>query len=541
MSTKTEVKYGPSMTVSLDDLSEYVGEDFVVAKPIYRGQDRNKGLVTIVGEGNAITSGLIESLSTVNKRLESYGKDSIEYIEIKKKNLVVPQKDEIITPQQKRIVFEGLSATYSDVKEKIDEIIPDKSKFVKDSLEDTVQKINDVKIVADPGFLESLGKIAEYMMDSEEKGLLFASMSGYHKESGDHSIRASVPTMKILLNCNIKGRIFRKRTISEISDIFYSVLLHDSGKMFIPKEILDKSERFSKEELLSIKNRFENFSNDQNKNGKIMELYNVIEAVNSHNNFYPASTQSYLIEVIKNMDKLVDIKLLTKEQYKMISTYPSSCNLTKQEFEVIKNHPVWSHSLLSTSGFSAIGRDMARHHHEKLDGSGYPDKLGNDMNVWAQILAMADTFDALTSPRSYKQPYPYDVAFDILYEMVFPVKGKQKISEDVFDLFRENISKYPTDTWLFLEGGRLEGCIGYVVQPSSYPNLEDKPEFMLLRNEAGEMFDEPVPITRKDYKHFTRVRGFPYTREVSEMLCSEETEPEKIVELVDMYKGREYK
>lgn len=55
--------------------------------------------------------------------------------------------------------------------------------------------------------------------------------------------------------------------------------------------------------------------------------------------------------------------------------------------------------------------DICRHHHERWDGHGYPDGLkGNDISLWAQVVSLADVFDALVSERVYKKAYSYQEA-----------------------------------------------------------------------------------------------------------------------------------
>jgi putative nucleotidyltransferase with HDIG domain len=77
--------------------------------------------------------------------------------------------------------------------------------------------------------------------------------------------------------------------------------------------------------------------------------------------------------------------------------------LTDQEFEVIKMHPVWGIELLATIEFPWDIKPMIRSHHEKYDGTGYPDRLrGDEIPVAAQIVCIADVYDALTTTRSYR-------------------------------------------------------------------------------------------------------------------------------------------
>lgn len=88
--------------------------------------------------------------------------------------------------------------------------------------------------------------------------------------------------------------------------------------------------------------------------------------------------------------------------------------LTDAEFDVVKQHTVDGAVMVEGLRDPEL-IDMVRHHHERLDGSGYPDKLsGDDISVGARILAVADTFDAASSPRPYRAAQKHQVALDIL-------------------------------------------------------------------------------------------------------------------------------
>ena len=86
--------------------------------------------------------------------------------------------------------------------------------------------------------------------------------------------------------------------------------------------------------------------------------------------------------------------------------------LTAEEFEIMKTHTVQGARLLERipqmRELSAYryACDIARHHHERWDGRGYPDGLkGNEISIWAQIVSLADVYDALVSKRVYKDAY----------------------------------------------------------------------------------------------------------------------------------------
>ncbi len=88
--------------------------------------------------------------------------------------------------------------------------------------------------------------------------------------------------------------------------------------------------------------------------------------------------------------------------------------LTDAEFAVMKRHPVDGADMLAAVGDSEIAA-MVCHHHERMDGHGYPDGLiGTEIPLGARIIAVADTFDAIISTRSYRSAGTHKKALDIL-------------------------------------------------------------------------------------------------------------------------------
>lgn len=98
--------------------------------------------------------------------------------------------------------------------------------------------------------------------------------------------------------------------------------------------------------------------------------------------------------------------------------------LTDEEFEIMKTHTTAGKILLENAISTVQGenylkeaRNMAAYHHERWDGRGYPEKLhGEVIPLSARIMAVADVFDALTSPRVYKPAFPIEKALEILQE-----------------------------------------------------------------------------------------------------------------------------
>lgn len=83
--------------------------------------------------------------------------------------------------------------------------------------------------------------------------------------------------------------------------------------------------------------------------------------------------------------------------------------LTDDEYSEIKNHPSIGSHILSTASIFQDIIPIVKHHHEKYDGHGYPSQLkGNDIPYFARIAAIADSFDAMTSRRTYRDSLPIE-------------------------------------------------------------------------------------------------------------------------------------
>ena len=131
--------------------------------------------------------------------------------------------------------------------------------------------------------------------------------------------------------------------------------------------------------------------------------------------------------------------------------------LSAEEFAIIKTHPNAGHKLLlASSGADALALDVVLRHHEKVDGSGYPDGLrGEQISVFAKMGAICDVYDAITSNR------PYKAGWD-------PAESLRKMAEwsdghfdqRIFQAFVKSVGIYPIGSLVRLKSGR----IGIVVE-----------------------------------------------------------------------------
>jgi len=119
--------------------------------------------------------------------------------------------------------------------------------------------------------------------------------------------------------------------------------------------------------------------------------------------------------------------------------------LTAEEFEIMKRHTVIGSKTLDAAldlhpeaKFLCMARDIARSHHERFDGSGYPDGLaGEDIPLCGRIVALADVYDALTTKRVYKPAFGHDKSREII------LKGMgTHFDPDVVKAFLENEDRF---------------------------------------------------------------------------------------------------
>ncbi len=113
--------------------------------------------------------------------------------------------------------------------------------------------------------------------------------------------------------------------------------------------------------------------------------------------------------------------------------------LTDEEFGTMKTHSVIGANILaySKAEILKLAEQIAISHHEKWNGKGYPQGLGGDnIPLAVRIVGLADVFDALTSKRPYKDPFPVEVAIDIIKK-----ERGEHFDPDVVDVFLENIDE----------------------------------------------------------------------------------------------------
>ena len=115
--------------------------------------------------------------------------------------------------------------------------------------------------------------------------------------------------------------------------------------------------------------------------------------------------------------------------------------LTDDEYSEIKNHPSIGAHILSTASIFNDIIPIVKHHHEKYDGTGYPGRLkGNDIPYLARITAIADSFDAMTSRRTYRDSLPIEVVIEE-FERCRGTQFDPELTDVFLDIVRNHYEK----------------------------------------------------------------------------------------------------
>ncbi len=170
--------------------------------------------------------------------------------------------------------------------------------------------------------------------------------------------------------------------------------------------------------------------------------------------------------------------------------------LTQEEMLLMQQHTTLGRDILMSSGGDAMkALDVAHAHHERCDGSGYPRGLvASQLTPYTRMVAIADTFDAITSNRVYDNARTNAEAFRILNE-----GRKHRWDSRLVIRFIESIGIYPAGTVVELNNGVL----GVVIE--SHPTLKLQPRIVLTHGPSGRLHS-PAIIDLAEAEHAGRLR-----------------------------------
>lgn len=216
--------------------------------------------------------------------------------------------------------------------------------------------------------------------------------------------------------------------------------------------------------------------------------------------------------------------------------------LTDEEYEIMKTHTLIGAKMIQDMDYPAdkplakTAYEICRWHHERFDGKGYPDSLvGNDIPISAQVVSVADVFDALTSTRVYKKAYDYKTAIQMILDgrcgcfNPLLLDCLKEIGADIYVAFNNKLD--------YADYNEVQKLSGEILKSETLPYndhsqriidfLQEKMEFFEMSN-SKELFDynpligELTIINReknKKYKQTTlEFNSFDVNEEVVEKI-----------------------
>lgn len=238
------------------------------------------------------------------------------------------------------------------------------------------------------------------------------------------------------LNENMSKNIYLEKNSYE-TDNSNKVLIFSTGILLLSFFLLYKGKK-----SLIEKRRYENL---------MLSLVSALEAVNQFNdletgnhtkrlNLYSEFLANKLgcskkfCEEIGRVASLHDVGKIGIDR----SILKKPGKLTEEEFKIIKEHPEIGYEIIKKSGVSKMAENIARYHHEKWDGSGYPFKLrGLEIPLEARIVSVVDVYDALRQKRIYKDGYTHEKSLEMIRE-----KSGKSFDPDIVKVFLENEFKF---------------------------------------------------------------------------------------------------
>lgn len=170
--------------------------------------------------------------------------------------------------------------------------------------------------------------------------------------------------------------------------------------------------------------------------------------------------------------------------------------LTPEEFDIIKTHPRRGYELLTGAKNIPAGvLDVCLHHHERFDGTGYPEKLANDkLTQFARMGAICDVYDAVTSDR------PYKAGWDPAQALTQMASWQGHFDRDMFKSFIRCIGIYPTGSLVRMRSGKLAVVMeqnAAITKPkvklffSTRSNVPIRPEVVDLAVDTRDQIEAP--------------------------------------------------
>ncbi|MFZ5353890.1 MAG: HD-GYP domain-containing protein [Bacillota bacterium] len=159
-------------------------------------------------------------------------------------------------------------------------------------------------------------------------------------------------------------------------------------------------------------------------------------------------------------------------------------SLTEKEKDIIKNHPKYGFDILNESGwFNAEISNVVLQHHERYDGTGYPNKISNEkIHIMSKIIGVCDVYEALTSDRPYRKKFRKSDTIEYLLGT-----GDFYFNHEIIQALINSIVIYPFGQWVEMSTGE----VGIVVEEEEKTIFNIRPKVMVYFDSKGRKLDIP--------------------------------------------------
>jgi HD-GYP domain-containing protein (c-di-GMP phosphodiesterase class II) len=166
--------------------------------------------------------------------------------------------------------------------------------------------------------------------------------------------------------------------------------------------------------------------------------------------------------------------------------------LTDQEYAIIQTHPREGYRMLhEPPDVGSIAKDVCLHHHEKMDGTGYPDRLpAEEITTFARMGAICDVYDAVTSNR------PYKAGWDPAESLQRMASWQGHFDPKIFQIFVKSLGIYPIGSFVRLTSGRM----GVVIEQSERSLLLPKVKIFYSANSRSHIPVEIIDLSQRGGK-----------------------------------------
>jgi len=301
-------------------------------------------------------------------------------------------------------------------------------------------------------FMENVKRNGFVYINDFEQGKIVVATGKYQEYTGLNLKR--IPALKPLYD-DFKKTNFEESSVKKVKDGF---VLYTEGRYGIKNFIYieDNSENYDLELIKVFLSNYSLSLDNFQMNQKILFtqkkiIYTLGEIIESRSK----ETANHVRRVSEIADILFRGKGFSesdREMYKIASTLHDIGKigisdsillkpekLSTEEFEEIKNHTLIGYKMLKDSDLEILREAaiIAKSHHEKYDGSGYPEGLkGDDIPIEARIVSIADVFDAITHKRCYKDAWDFDEAYEYML-----LKSGMEFDPELIDLFKDEIDE----------------------------------------------------------------------------------------------------